>query len=65
MVRHLTQVAASGVQLVNVTPTETTPAVVLAYQRFGDATREGEIVQRNKINHPGFVPAVPIQVARE
>ena len=65
VVRHLTQVAASGVQLVNVTPTETTPAVVLAYRRFGDATREGEIVQRNKINHPGFVPAVPIQVARE
>jgi prophage DNA circulation protein len=65
VVRHLTAVAASGVQLVSITPLETTPAVVLAYRRFGDATRAGEIVQRNKINHPGFVPAAPIQVARE
>jgi prophage DNA circulation protein len=65
VVRHLTAVAASGVQLVSVTPLETVPAVVLAYRRFGDATREGEIVQRNKINHPGFVPAAPLQVARE
>lgn len=65
VVRHLTAVAASGVQLVNVTPPETTPAVVLAYRRFGDATRDGEIVQRNKITHPGFVPALPLQIARE
>jgi prophage DNA circulation protein len=65
VVKHLTAVAASGVQLVNVTPPETTPAVVLAYRRFGDATRDGEIIQRNKINHPGFVPALPLQIARE
>jgi prophage DNA circulation protein len=65
VVRHLTAVAAAGVQLVSVTPLETVPAVVLAYRQFGDATREGEIVQRNKINHPGFVPAAPLQIARE
>ncbi|MFP3922387.1 DNA circularization protein [Pseudomonas sp. W5-36] len=63
--RHLTAVAASGVQLISVTPLQTVPALVMAYRRFGDATREGEIVQRNKINHPGFVPAAPLQVARE
>ena len=65
VVIHLTAVAASGAQLVSLTPIETLPALVLAYRRFGDATRDGEIVQRNQINHPGFVPAVPIQVARE
>ncbi|PVZ12643.1 MULTISPECIES: DNA circularization protein [unclassified Pseudomonas] len=65
MVRHLTAVAASGVQLVTLTPPETLPALVLAYRRFGDATREGEIVQRNPIIHPGFVPAVPLQLALE
>lgn len=65
VVRHLTAVAASGVQLVSVTPPETLPALVLAYRRFGDATREGEIIQRNKIKHPGFVPAIPLQLARE
>lgn len=65
VVRHLTAVAASGVQLVTVTPPETVPSLVLAFRRFGDATREGEVVQRNKITHPGFVPAAPLQIARE
>ena len=65
VVRHLTQVAASGQRLVDVTPPEPTPALVLAYRRFGDATREGEIVQRNKIRHPGFVPAEPLKIAQE
>lgn len=65
VVKHLTAVAASGMQIVEVTPPETTSALVLAYRRFGDATRQGEIVQRNKIRHPGFVPAAPIQIARE
>ncbi|WP_263264038.1 DNA circularization N-terminal domain-containing protein [Pseudomonas sp. RIT-PI-S] len=65
VIRHLSAVAASGVQLVTVTPLQTLPALVLAYRRFGDATREGEVIQRNKITHPGFVPALPLQVARE
>ncbi|SET76886.1 DNA circularization protein [Pseudomonas graminis] len=65
VVRHLTAVAASGVRLETVTPLETSPALVLAFRRFGDATREGEVVQRNKITHPGFVPAAPLQIARE
>lgn len=65
VVRHLTQVAASGQRLVDITPPETLPALVLAYRNFGDATREGEIVQRNKIRHPGFVPAAPLKIAQE
>lgn len=65
VVRHLTAVAASGTRLETVTPLETSPALVLAFRRFGDATREGEVVQRNKIIHPGFVPAAPLQIARE
>lgn len=65
VVRHLTAVAASGTRLETVTPLETSPALVLAFRRFGDATREGEVVQRNKITHPGFVPAAPLQIARE
>lgn len=65
VVRHLTAVAASGARLETVTPLETSPALVLAFRHFGDATREGEVVQRNKITHPGFVPAAPLQIARE
>jgi len=64
LIKHLTAVAASGVRLVDVTPAETLPALVLAYRRFGDATRESEVVQRNRIRHPGFVPAVPIKLAQ-
>lgn len=65
VVKHLTTVAASGVRLVSITPAETVPVLVLAYRRFGNASRELEVVQRNKIRHPGFVPAVPLQVAQE
>lgn len=34
----------------------TTPALLLAHQIYGDASRAGEIVVRNNIRHPGFVP---------
>jgi prophage DNA circulation protein len=64
LVKHLTAVAASGVRLVDVTPPETLSVLVLAYRRFGDATRESEVVQRNRIRHPGFVPALPIKLAQ-
>lgn len=64
IVKHLTAVAESGVRLVEITPAETLPALVLAYRRFGDATRESEVVQRNRLRHPGFVPALPIKIAQ-
>ncbi|MFG0828764.1 DNA circularization protein [Pseudomonas sp. CJQ_7] len=62
---HLTAVAESGVRLIEVTPAQSLPALVLAYRRFGDATRENEVVQRNRIRHPGFVPPLPLKVAKE
>lgn len=65
VVGHLTAVAESGVRLVEVTPAQSLPALVLAYRRFGDATRESEVVQRNRIRHPGFVPPLPLKVAKE
>lgn len=64
IVKHLTAVAESGVRLVEITPPETLTALVLAYRRFGDATRESEVVQRNRLRHPGFVPARPIKIAQ-
>lgn len=33
------------------------PALVIAQRLYGDATRDLEIVARNDIRHPGFVPA--------
>ncbi|MSU98472.1 hypothetical protein EB795_31910 [Pseudomonas mandelii] len=62
---HLTEVARASVRMVAVTPKQSLPAVVLAYQRFGDATRADEIVTRNGVAHPGFLPPLPLQVAQE
>ena len=41
---------------IRVTPEATQPALVLAYGLYEDAGREAEIVTRNKVRHPGFVP---------
>jgi prophage DNA circulation protein len=38
------------------TPLATMPALVIAHRLYGDASRADEIVARNKIRHPGFVP---------
>jgi len=37
-------------------PPATIPALVLAHRIYGDAGRDDEIVSRNHIRHPGFVP---------
>lgn len=34
-----------------------TPAVVLAHQLYGDASRADEVCRRNRLRHPLFVPA--------
>ena len=38
------------------------PALVLAYDLYEDAARADEIATRNRINHPGFLPPIPLQV---
>lgn len=35
---------------------KTQPALIVAYELYGDARRVDEIVDRNKIRHPGFTP---------
>ncbi|MEH6412824.1 DNA circularization protein [Pseudomonas sp. CGJS7] len=62
--RHLTQVARSGVWLRPYQPRLTVSSLVLAHRLYGDALRGTEIVSRNAIRHPGFVPAVELQVAK-
>jgi len=62
--RHLTEVARSGVWLRTYAPLENLPSLVLAHALYGDALRGGEIVARNRIRHPGFVPATDLQIAK-
>lgn len=61
---HLNVVAASGVHLEEVEPLAATSSLILAYKRFGDATRYKEIEQRNKIIHRNFIYLAPLQIAR-
>lgn len=61
--QDLTVRSRDGARLASRTPPETTPALVLAYDLYEDATRDGEICTRNAaVRHPGFVPPVPLKV---
>lgn len=45
------------------TPPTTMPALVAAYEVYGDPLKDSELVSRNHIAHPGFVPAAePLEV---
>lgn len=56
MVKDLTARGALLPRVSRYTPAATLPALVLAYRLHGDATRETEIIARNRVRHPGFVP---------
>lgn len=44
------------------TPTQVTPALVLAADWYDSASRAGDITARNGIRHPGFVPVQSLRV---
>lgn len=57
LIRHID---AHGYQLQQVgtyTPQVEMPALVIAHMLYGDASLDGDIVRRNGVRHPGFVPA--------
>ena len=58
----ITARAQSAVSLTTYTPVQTMPMLVIAYELYADATRDAEILLRNDIRHPGFVPPVPLSV---
>ncbi|MEZ2293099.1 DNA circularization protein [Variovorax sp. RCC_210] len=58
----ITARSSGGARLIVVTPNETTPALVLAYEQYEDAGRADEVASRNHVIHPGFVPAIALQV---
>lgn len=62
-VRDIGERAASLVPLRRYTPGASLPALVIAHQLYGDAGRAGEILARNRVRHPGFVPGgQPLEV---
>jgi prophage DNA circulation protein len=56
----MTTRARDSSRLKHVTPLRVQPALVMAYAEYGDASRDAEIVTRNNIRHPGFLPVKPI-----
>lgn len=55
MVRDITTRGADLARIVSFTPTTTLPALVVAHALYGDAARDGEVITRNRLRHPGFV----------
>lgn len=53
---------SSASRLIQITPVEPVPALVLSYDLYEDISRDGEITSRNRIKHPGFIPAEPLKV---
>ncbi len=67
LVRDVTARGGTLARLQAYTPAATEPALVIAYRLYGDPSsveaRAAEIVARNGVTHPGFVPGgVPLQV---
>jgi prophage DNA circulation protein len=59
---EMTARAQDSARLIFVTPQEVTPALVIAYNFYGDASRSQEIIDRNHIRHGGFVPAQELKL---
>lgn len=66
LVAHLQVESGRLPRLARYVPPQTTNALALAYRLYGDASRASEIVRRNALPHPGFVPGgVPLEVLSE
>ena len=64
VVRDVTVRAELLLQRATFTPRAVLPALLLAHRIYQDATRTDELVARNGISHPAFVPAAPLEVLR-
>lgn len=61
----LTERANDNARLVTVTPNEVMPALVLAYDYYGDANRDAEIIGRNNVSNPNFLPTTGLRILSE
>lgn len=58
----LTTRARDSARLTTIIPDDVMPTLVIAYDYYDDATRDQEIVTRNKISNPNFTPVLPLKV---
>lgn len=57
MVEHFTSLAQQLPSIRTITLNYSEPALVTAYRLYGDTTQERDIINRNKVRHPCFMPA--------
>ncbi len=62
MWHDLTERSRNSARLVTLTPVDVLPALAIAYDYYENAARDLEIVARNKISNPGFVPVKPLRL---
>ncbi len=63
VVRDVTSRGADLSRVGQWTPSTTMPALVAAYEVYDDPLKDGDLVARNRIAHPGFIPAAePLEV---
>lgn len=55
-IEHFTQQQQQLPDLATYQVQQTMPALVIAHELYGDATRVAEVIARNRIRHPAFVP---------
>lgn len=65
LVRDIRTRSANWATLSAATPPQTMPALLLAYRLYGTAARSDDIVTRNRLRHPGFVPGGVALVIRK
>lgn len=53
---YLRETSADLAVVLTTTPARTVPSLVLAFEVYGTHTRADDIVARNGIRHPGFIP---------
>lgn len=56
--------ARTAPEVVPFTPVASLPALALCYAQTGNILLEPDLVVRNKIIHPGFVPASPLEILK-
>jgi prophage DNA circulation protein len=62
MWRDLTDRSRDSARLATITPPDVLPMLAIAYDYYEDAGRDLEVVARNRISHPGFVPVAALRV---
>lgn len=60
--KDIAERSRNSARLETITPVEVLPAVAIAYDLYEDSSRDAEIVTRNGIVHPGFIPRRALKV---